>query len=109
MIFIENFKGRKFMEEKTTRPLKVDIPDENSVVHYSNFVIVSHSPEEFVIDFATILPGKEEAKVTSRIIMTPKNFKNFVIAVNNNLRTYESQFGEIPPLETPKTSVREVQ
>ncbi|MGC8764932.1 MAG: DUF3467 domain-containing protein [Brevinematia bacterium] len=98
------------MDEKINKPaLKVDIPNENSIVHYSNFVIVSHSPEEFVIDFATILPGKEEARVISRIVMTPKNFKNFVLAVNNNLQNYENQFGEIPPIEPPKGVVREVQ
>ncbi len=98
------------MEDKSVKPsLRVDIPSDNSIVHYSNFVIVSHSPEEFVIDFATILPGKEEAKVTSRIIMTPKNFKNFVVAINNNLKNYENQFGEIPPIEQPKSMVKEVQ
>ncbi|MCX7820559.1 MAG: DUF3467 domain-containing protein [Brevinematales bacterium] len=97
------------MEETKKATLKIDIPNDNCIVHYSNFAIVSHSPEEFVIDFATILPGKEEAKVVSRIIMTPKNFKNFVMAINNNLKNYEDQFGEIPSLEMPKNIVREVQ
>ncbi|MEJ5285489.1 MAG: DUF3467 domain-containing protein [Brevinematia bacterium] len=97
------------MEETKKATLKIDIPNDNSIVHYSNFAIVSHSPEEFVIDFAAILPGKEEAKVVSRIIMTPKNFKNFVMAINNNLKNYEEQFGEIPSLEVPKNIVREVQ
>ena len=89
--------------------VKIEIPADESIVHYSNFVIVSHSPEEFVIDFATILPGKEEAKVVSRIVMTPKNFKNFVMAINNNLQNYERQFGEIHLLEQPKSVVKEVQ
>ncbi len=98
------------MEDKIKKSsLKIDIPDNESIVHYSNFAIVSHSPEEFVVDFAAILPGKEEAKVVSRIIMTPKNFKNFVMALNNNLKNYEDQFGEIPSLENPKNVVREVQ
>jgi len=89
--------------------VKIEIPGDESIVHYSNFVIVSHSPEEFVIDFAAILPGKEEAKVVSRIIMTPKNFKNFVMAINNNLQNYERQFGEIHLSEPPKPVVKEVQ
>jgi len=98
------------MEEKTQiSQIKVDIPEDSSIVHYANFAIVSHSPEEFVIDFATILPGKENARVVSRIIMTPKNFKNFVIAVNNNLKNYENQFGEVILADMPKKAVREVQ
>lgn len=89
--------------------VKIEIPDDANIVHYSNFAIVSHSPEEFVIDFASILPGKEEAKVNSRIIMTPRNFKNFVIAINNNLQNYEKQFGEIKLLEPPRSPAKEVQ
>ena len=75
--------------------LKIDLPQDDSIVNYSNFAIVSHSPEEFVIDFARILPGKEEAKVISRIILTPKNAKNFLSALATNVSNYERQFGEI--------------
>ena len=25
--------------------------------HYSNFVIIAHSPSEFILDFASVLPG----------------------------------------------------
>ncbi|OHD57360.1 MAG: hypothetical protein A2Y33_07710 [Spirochaetes bacterium GWF1_51_8] len=75
--------------------LKVEVPNEESVVKYSNFVIVSHSPEEIVIDFARIMPGQEGAKVISRIVMTPKNTKMFLKALDNNLENFEKKFGEI--------------
>ena len=75
--------------------LKVELPDNDSIVYYSNFAIVSHSPEEVVIDFARILPGREEAKVISRIIMTPKNAKMFAEAIASNLQNFEKKFGEI--------------
>lgn len=79
--------------------MKIEIVSDENIVKYSNFAIVSHSPEEFVIDFAHILPGKEEARITTRIIMTPKNAKNFLAAIDNNISNYEKQFGEIiiPP------------
>ena len=89
--------------------LKIEIPNDDGIVHYSNFAIVSHSPEEFVVDFACVLPGKEEAKVVSRVIMTPKNFKNFVMAVSNNIANYERQFGEIVLPQNPHTAFGEVQ
>lgn len=75
--------------------LKIELPNDEGIVNYSNFAIVSHSPEEFVIDLARIMPGKQEAKVVSRIIMTPKNAKNFANAMMNNIQGYEKQFGEI--------------
>jgi hypothetical protein len=81
--------------------LKIELPNDDNLVQYSNFAIVSHSPEEFVIDLARIMPGKEEAKIVSRIIMTPKNAKNFANAMMNNIQGYEKQFGEIVLPQTP--------
>ncbi len=75
--------------------IKIELPNDDTIVNYCNFAIVSHSPEEFVIDFARLLPGREEAKIVSRVIMTPKNAKNFAMAIMNNIAGYEKQFGEI--------------
>ncbi len=92
------------------RNLKIELPADDHAVNYSNFAIVSHSPEEFVIDFARILPGKQEAKVIARIIMTPKNAKNFLLAINNNIANFERQFGEIVlPLQNPHAGYGEIQ
>ncbi len=89
--------------------IKVEIANDENIVKYSNFAIVSHSPEEFVIDFAHILPGKEEAKIITRIIMTPKNAKNFLAAINNNIANYERQFGEIIIPQKPADKFADVQ
>lgn len=89
--------------------LKVALPEGEETVHYCNFAIVSHSPEEFVMDFARILPGKEEAKVVTRVIMTPKNAKNFLMAMGNNLANFEKKFGEIQLPQNPMEKFGEVQ
>jgi len=89
--------------------IKVELSNDEGIVKYSNFVIVSHSPEEFVLDFAHILPGKEEAKVIARIIMTPKNAKNFLMAISNNIANFERQFGEIVLPQKPAEKFSEVQ
>ncbi len=96
----------KIMKEQN---LKIVIGDDENMVKYSNFAIVSHSPEEFVIDFACILPGKEEARVFTRIIMTPKNAKNFLMAIGNNIGNFEKQFGEIILPPKPVEKFQEVQ
>ena len=62
---------------------------------YSNFQIVSHAATEFVVDFATILPGQPQAQVNSRIIMTPQVAKRLLGALNENIQRYENEFGRI--------------
>ncbi len=91
------------------RNLKIELPDNENIINYSNFVIISHSQEEFIVDFARIMPGKEEAKVVSRIIMTPKNAKNFLSAMNSNIFGYEKQYGEIVIPQNPAERFGEVQ
>lgn len=36
-----------------------------------------------------------QAKVQSRIIMTPENAKNLLFALNDNIQKYEQTYGEI--------------
>jgi len=90
------------MPEKNVKNIKIHLPEGDRVVHYSNIAIISHSPEEVVLDFAQTLPGKEEAEVVSRIIMTPRNAKMLLQALENNIKTYEDNFG--PLLPNPKDS-----
>ena len=42
-----------------------------------------------------------QAKVQSRIIMTPENAKNVLFALRDNIAKYENMFGEIKH-KTPK-------
>ncbi|URA09607.1 DUF3467 domain-containing protein [Thermospira aquatica] len=85
--------------EKNVKNLKIHLPEGEDIVHYSNIAIISHSPEEVVLDFAQTLPGKEEAHIVSRIIMTPRNAKMLLKALENNIQTYEENFG---PLMLPQ-------
>ncbi len=68
---------------------------------YSNLVLVSHSPSEFVIDFARLLPGPPKGKVYSRIIMTPMHAKSLIATLQENLSRYERNFGVINPPNIP--------
>ena len=62
---------------------------------YSNLAVISHSKSEFVIDFATMLPGLNKAVVGNRIVMTPEHAKRLLAALQDNMQKYESQFGAI--------------
>ncbi|RKZ28455.1 DUF3467 domain-containing protein [bacterium] len=75
--------------------IQIDLPDEIAEGIYANIVLIAHSPSEFVLDFARMVPGVSKAKVQTRVIMTPLNAKNLMLALKNNIDKYEEQFGEI--------------
>jgi hypothetical protein len=62
---------------------------------YANLVRISHSPLEFVMDFARILPGQTTSQVLARLLMSPIGAKMFLRALTENLSRYEASFGEI--------------
>ncbi|MDD7010753.1 MAG: DUF3467 domain-containing protein [Candidatus Cryptobacteroides sp.] len=70
---------------------------------YSNLAVISHSKNEFLIDFATMFPGFQGPQVRSRIIMAPEHCKRLLGALAENIGKYESQFGEISLDNKPAT------
>ena len=62
---------------------------------YANFVIITHSNSEFILDFARMLPGAKKAKVFSRIIMTPQSAKALQQSLATNIERFEATHGEI--------------
>ena len=81
--------------EKKVQQINIELDEKISSREYANFVVVTHSPAEFVMDFTRILPGVPKAKVHSRIIMAPQHAKAFLGALNENIKKYESKHGEI--------------
>lgn len=83
------------MDNAKKTELKVELTPEVAAGHYSNFAVIAHSANEFFIDFVAVAPNMPQAKVQSRIIMTPENAKNLLAALSDNIRKYEATFGEI--------------
>jgi hypothetical protein len=85
--------------------INVEVPPEVEAI-YSNFVVLTHSPSEMILDFARLLPRSPRAKVYARIIMTPMNAKLLHRALDENLTKFEERFGEIkltePSFEEPR-------
>ena len=82
-------------EKKKVQQINIELDENVSSGEYANFVVVTHSPAEFVLDFTRILPGVPKAKVHSRIIMAPPQAKTFLRALNDNVNKFESKHGEI--------------
>lgn len=91
------------MDNAKKTELKVELTPEIAAGHYSNFAVIAHSANEFFIDFVAVAPNMPQAKVQSRIIMTPENAKNVLFALRDNLAKYEATFGEIKH-KTPKNN-----
>ena len=77
------------------KKLNIELSNEVAQGSYSNLAIVTHSPNEFVIDFVRMLPGMPKAQVGNRIIMTPANLKRLINALQDNVNKFESEFGPI--------------
>lgn len=88
------------MEKKE---LKIELTPEVASGHYANFAVVAHGPGEFYLDFIAVAPNVPQAKVQTRVIMTPENVKNLLHALADNVGRYEKIFGEITHI-TPKNN-----
>lgn len=75
--------------------INIELSEKDAEGIYSNLVLVSHSPHEFVIDFARLLPGIPKAKVGARIITTPSHMASLIQTLQENLTRYERAFGPV--------------
>ena len=83
------------MAEFQKQGIDIDLRDDIAEGNNSNLEIISHSTSEFIIDFATILPGVNKAKVKSRIILTPEHAKRLLYSLQENITRYESDIAKI--------------
>ncbi len=89
------------MSKKENKQKKVEIKmDEDTAMgKYSNICSLSHTPEEFVVDYIFMPPNSPQAKIVSRILMSPGHAKRLQLALNDNIKKYEKKFGKISPSE----------
>jgi hypothetical protein len=76
--------------------------DEMSRGRYSNNMMISHTPEEFIIDW--LLNSPAGTHLVARIVVSPGHLKRIIAAFEDNLKRYETNFGAIKDLE-PKDPV----
>jgi len=83
------------MANNDNNQLSLELKPEIAKGVYSNLAIISHSHSEFIIDFATALPGLPKPEISSRVLMAPEHAKRLLNALADNINKYQSQFGEI--------------
>jgi len=81
--------------------LQIEIDEATAQGMYSNLALITHSEQEFVIDFLFLSPQQPRAKVRSRIITSPTHAKRFLQALAENVQRYEGRHGVIKVAEPP--------
>jgi len=88
------------MSEEKEQPkkavrLEIKIDDAIAAGTNANLSMINHSDAEFVFDFVFIQPARARSKVAARVIMSPKNAKRMLLALQHQMKIYEKNFGEI--------------
>lgn len=87
------------MEEKQ---IQIRAENEKLAGAYTNLMTIRHTKEEFCLDF---INSFDPPILVSRVLTSPGHFKRMVRAMEDNLKKYEAQFGEIEIAEAPKASM----
>lgn len=75
--------------------IEIELPEQEANGTYSNLVMITHSPSEFILDFIAVMPGVPKAKVAKRMILTPDHAKRLSQALSDNIKRYEDEHGPI--------------
>jgi len=81
--------------EQQNNQLQITVTPEIAQGKYANLAIIGHSQTEFIIDFASVMPGQKNANIVSRIVLAPEHAKRLLAALQDNLQKYETNFGKI--------------
>lgn len=84
---------------KPAKPMNIKIADEELKGRYANLVRISHTREEFILDFINMLPP--QGAVTARVITSPGHLKRLARALADNVKLYEQRFGPIEEAAEP--------
>jgi hypothetical protein len=83
--------------------VKINFPPELQGGVYSNNMVVSHTKEEFVLDFLMVAPPA--GTVTARVVVSPGHMKRILEALRDNISKYEKTFGTIQIAEEPRGKI----
>ena len=88
------------MAEAPRQEVNIKISDEELKGRYSNLLRITHTREEFILDFINLVPP--QGVVTARIVTSPGHMKRIVKALATNLSRYEEAHGPIEEAPEPQ-------
>ena len=84
-------------EDQQAPVIQVTAGDDLTRGRYSNNMFITHSPEEFILDW--LLSSPTGTHLVSRVILSPGHLKRVISALQDNLQKYEDQFGTVQAAE----------
>lgn len=85
--------------EEAEEGFNVKITDDELKGRYSNLLRITHTREEFILDFINLVPP--QGIVTARVVASPAHLKRILRALSVNIERYKKAYGVIP--EGPET------
>ena len=90
-------------EGQGPKEIKISFPEKVQGGVYANNMVVSHTKEEFILDFIMVAPPA--GTVTARVIVSQGHMKRVLEALRDNISKYEKSFGTIQVAEEPKGKI----
>jgi len=86
--------GEKIPDQSgSQQELQIQVPPEVQGGRYANQLFVTHTQEEFILDF--ILATHPAAVLNARVLVSPSHAKRIIAVLQDNIERYEQVFGEI--------------
>jgi len=80
-------------KNQKVQQIKISIPEPLKGGVYCNMLHITHTREEFIMDFMMITQAT--GTVVSRVIMSPGHMKRTISALQTNLKKYEDSHGTL--------------
>ena len=84
------------------KEIQIKAKDEDLKGVYSNLMIVSHTKDEFCLDFVNTF---NPSILTARVLTSPAHLKRMINAFETNMKKYEEQFGVVEATKEPETTL----
>ena len=68
------------------KQLSINIAPDKQQGVFANLALIAHTPTEFVLDFAQLMPGVPQANVVSRVVVTPDQAKKAEVRCHQSRR-----------------------
>lgn len=85
------------------KQIQIKAHDDELKGKYSNLMQITHTQEEFMLDFFLVVPP--QGSLTSRVILSPGHLKRITKALQDNIEKYEGKFGKIQEAQPPESSL----
>ncbi len=92
-------------QQNNQQQINIKIDDATLKGVYSNAMGVSHSKEEFVLDFMNVYAHQRAGVVNARVITSPGHMKRIYKALEENIKKYEDKFGKIEEAQAPGSEI----